>query len=162
MPLCYVGKATLLITTEIIIAIKKYVYYSGLEGNSSVRSTSLIKWGVAVASYTTQLWVLLVKSDHCLCSCVSLSLLLFTSVSAGKEIGGRPGPWQQAKLVTFPAIMWLQLIPSKQRSMFSFGCKEPLVLYLKEVWGVGFDWLQWFFKWLTLFLFQYLTALINN
>lgn len=136
------------------IRCKKLCILFGFRCKQLSRKHAVLKRWVAVASYTVQLQMLLAKSAHCHYSCILLSLLL-TSVSAGKETGGRPGPWQQEKLVTFPVIMWLQLIPSKQRSMFSFYCKDPLVLYLEEVWGVDFDRLRQFFKLLTLFLFQF-------
>lgn len=42
---------------------------------------------------------------------------LSSSFFAGKETGGKPAPWQRGKLVTFRAIMWLQLTLSRQKSM---------------------------------------------
>ena len=61
---------------------------------------------------------------HRACDCRTRNQLtyslpfLFFFFSPGKEIGGKHAPWQLERRVTFPAIMWLQLTPSRQKSTF--------------------------------------------
>lgn len=70
------------------------------------------------------------SGESCVYASLSCSLSLFCSFLSlsitEKETGGSLAPWQQERVVTSPATMWLRLTPSKQKSTSS-SCSTTTV-----------------------------------
>lgn len=144
------------------IADQHRVDYLGWDANSSLGSLPVMKR-----------WVGVVFLDHAALAAVSkvrsLPLQLWLPLTSPHLCFCREGDWWEARSLTTGETGY---IPSNyvapvdsiqaEEYVFFFCHKDPLVWYLKEVWGVGVDGWQRYFKLFALFLFQFLAALINN